>query len=118
MKTCKDCGIGINTVSMYKDRCKSCNQKKITSIIRYKNTGCSQEYYDILYKRQSGCCAICNTHVSMLKKNLAADHCHETGEIRGLLCTKCNMGIGYFDDDVVLLESAISYLKKGRSQNA
>ena len=111
MKPCKECGIGINTLSMYKDVCKSCNQKKITASIRLKNTGCTQEYYDILYARQKGCCAICGAHVSTLKKNLSADHCHTTGEIRGLLCIKCNMGIGYFNDDVVLLESAITYLK-------
>lgn len=99
-------------MSMYKDCCKSCNQKKITSVIRYKNTGCTQEYYDILYARQKGKCAICDTHASELKRALSADHCHTTKEVRGLLCNKCNIGIGYFNDDVVLLTAAISYLTK------
>ena len=38
------------------------------------------------------------------------DHCHQTGEIRGLLCNRCNMGIGLLDDDISRLEAAIRHL--------
>ena len=44
-------------------------------------------------------------------KRLAVDHCHKTGKIRGLLCTKCNIGLGYFNDDVILLKNSIRYLE-------
>ncbi|MCJ8163147.1 endonuclease domain-containing protein [Acinetobacter zhairhuonensis] len=50
-------------------------------------------------------CAICGS-----TKRLSIDHCHTTGDVRGLLCNKCNFGISYFSDDVSLLQKAIEYL--------
>jgi len=44
-------------------------------------------------------------------KDFAIDHCHKTGKIRGLLCIKCNTAIGLFQDDPILLRSAVEYLK-------
>ena len=41
---------------------------------------------------------------------LAIDHCHSTGKIRGLLCDRCNHGLGHFKDDINLLIKAIEYL--------
>jgi hypothetical protein len=38
------------------------------------------------------------------------DHGHETGEVRGLLCSNCNLGLGYFKDNPKYLEGAIKYL--------
>lgn len=74
-----------------------------------KNFGLSIESYEKLLKMQKGVCAIC-LQVCSTGKELAVDHCHSTGRIRGLLCTKCNMGIGFLDDDIKLLTSAIKYL--------
>jgi hypothetical protein len=44
-------------------------------------------------------------------ENLHIDHCHESGEIRGILCRGCNHGLGNFTDDVDKLRKAIVYLK-------
>lgn len=76
------------------------------------SVGINLEEYNRLFGLQEGCCAICGIHQSKLKKRLAVDHCHETGEIRSLLCSKCNCGLGQYNDDIVLLEKAIKYLKK------
>ena len=43
---------------------------------------------------------------------LVVDHCHITGEIRGMLCNHCNRGLGHFRDDPMLLEFAAEYLRE------
>lgn len=70
--------------------------------------GLSIEEYENILKNQNGGCAICGRKKE--KINLAVDHSHKTGKIRGILCMKCNHGIGYFNDDVLLLEKAIKYI--------
>lgn len=67
------------------------------------------EQYTGLLERQEGRCAICHEAVGELA--LAADHDHESGAIRGLLCSRCNNGLGSFRDDPALLQTAIAYLK-------
>lgn len=74
--------------------------------------------YDRLREEQKGCCAICGRsdpigRVSEWTQDywLAVDHDHETGEVRGLLCTTCNSGLGQFYDDPELLRKAIAYLE-------
>lgn len=67
--------------------------------------------YATLFEEQNGCCKICKRHQSEFKKKLAVDHCHETNTVRGLLCPKCNTGIGQFNDDIELMKIAIKYLK-------
>jgi hypothetical protein len=78
---------------------------------RLRKTGVTQEQYDGAYLKQKGVCAICSG-VEASGRELAADHCHTTGVFRGLLCMKCNRGIGYLDDDAVLVEKALNYLKE------
>jgi len=72
-----------------------------------------KEYNEML-DAQQGECAICHRHHTTLngrKKFLCVDHNHDTKEIRGLLCDKCNRGIGLFNDNKYLLQRAINYLK-------
>ena len=64
--------------------------------------------YIALCEEQGGLCAICQTFTP----RLCVDHSHETGENRGLLCHKCNVGLGQFNDNIQLLADAISYLAK------
>jgi Autographiviridae endonuclease VII len=68
--------------------------------------------YDEFFILQKGCCAICGKHQMELKRRLCLDHCHETGKLRGLLCSKCNTGIGMLGDDVTRLQSALRYLRE------
>lgn len=75
--------------------------------LRYKFKMTVTEYNEMLNK-QKGICKICK--LACIKK-LSIDHCHKTGKVRGLLCFKCNMGLGYFQDNKTLLNSAIKYLK-------
>lgn len=52
-------------------------------------------------------CSICGK-----RRKLHVDHCHRTGDIRGLLCRNCNIGLGHFYDSRQLLRQAISYLRE------
>lgn len=70
----------------------------------------TQEQYDFRFKQQGGVCAICKNPEPQLNKALAVDHDHKTGQIRSLLCSKCNLGLGHFKDSPELLQSAIQYL--------
>ena len=78
------------------------------------------------YKRmlleQKGVCAICgNPETTAHRKTgdkiraLAIDHDHETGNVRELLCYKCNTGIAQFRENIVYLANAIAYLQKHSS---
>lgn len=58
---------------------------------------------------QAGGCAICRNLNG--KRRLAVDHCHKTGKVRGLLCTRCNVGLGAFLDSIDKLKRAIAYLR-------
>lgn len=71
--------------------------------------------YKSILERQNGVCAICGQYETSRNqhtiKRLAIDHDHVTGAFRGLLCTRCNLAIGQFDDDPQLLLKAIGYLE-------
>ena len=69
--------------------------------------GLSIEDFEKIKIEQSNQCSICRKE---FVKTPHIDHCHKTGRVRGLLCLKCNRGIGMLDDDVGNLERAINYL--------
>ncbi|GGP31473.1 hypothetical protein GCM10010501_72640 [Streptomyces libani subsp. rufus] len=80
--------------------------------------GITAEDYEALLEAQGGACAICREPCTTGNR-LSVDHDHECcpgrrscGKcIRGLLCTRCNPGIGYFRDNVELLRRAVAYLE-------
>ncbi len=74
--------------------------------------GINNLQYDNILESQNNSCAICKKHKDEFSYHLVVDHCHATGKIRGLLCKKCNLGIGHLDDNIDILKSSISYLEK------
>lgn len=73
--------------------------------------------YNAMAEQQDYKCAICNIDVSEnIRANkqiaLSVDHNHATGELRELLCMKCNYGLGYFKDNADVLEKASKYILK------
>lgn len=82
---------------------------------RFKRHGLSFEHYIEMLTAQGGICAICAgtdpgaTH-GRKRRYFSVDHCHATRRIRGLLCTKCNTGIGMFRDNPDWLKRAAEYL--------
>lgn len=67
--------------------------------------------YNRMFEAQDGCCAICGKHQSELKQRLFIDHNHYTGEIRELLCCRCNHIVGGLESDVVETGLAMAYIK-------
>ncbi len=73
--------------------------------------GLTREGFQDLYDAQKGVCAICGRK-NKKKRPLCIDHDHDTGQVRGLLCYKCNLGLGMFYDSAKCLQRAIEYLEK------
>ncbi len=84
------------------------NQKKLKLSKRY---GISVETLDLMYVAQQFRCAICAVE-EWAVGTLHVDHDHRTNEVRSLLCKRCNIALGYFDDDPHRLEIAASYLRR------
>lgn len=86
------------------------------------NYGITPEQWDWLLAGQNDQCAICGDEIlpiatyqqSAGRKAAVTDHCHETGEVRGLLCSPCNTGLGAFRDDPSIVISAYAYLNSFR----
>lgn len=73
--------------------------------------GITLAQYDELLARQGGRCAICRRGPRP-DISLHLDHDHESGELRGILCFRCNNALGDFDDDPTLLQAALRYLRR------
>jgi hypothetical protein len=116
----------VRTVDQRNSHCREC-QKEISRERRKSDTekcdkacretrlrkkyGITIEDYDRMFAEQSGRCKICDTtDPGHGRRHLAVDHNHETGEVRGLLCYQCNLGLGCFQDNKESLEKAILYL--------
>jgi hypothetical protein len=70
--------------------------------------GLSTADYNAMLRQQNGACAICRRTSA---ERLCVDHCHKTNRVRGLLCRKCNTGLGCYGDDPDRIEAAIAYLQ-------
>lgn len=106
------------------DRCRECQKKDNNNWIKnnpekahtnkregnWKTHGITMTYelYKLLFDLQEGKCLICGSDND--KKRLSVDHCHKTGRIRGLLCAKCNTGVGMFRDSETNLKLAAEYV--------
>ena len=101
---CKEC---------YKENNKTHYLKKKRWKDIEKKYGISKKQYQDMEQKQKGVCASCGQEPKNRGKNgsFVVDHCHTTGAVRGLLCAKCNAGIGFFDDNPALLLLASQYLK-------
>ena len=68
------------------------------------------EQKQALIARQNNSCAICQYQFGQKSGDMMVDHCHTSGAVRGLLCDRCNRGLGYFRDNPSFLKNAADYL--------
>ena len=128
VKIYKDCKANLSLSSFHRNkvlsdgrcvRCKECSKarrraynakypermRKIQRRYRYNLT---EDQYTRLESITN--CQICNKSKEDCKVGLVIDHNHETSEVRGVLCSSCNKGLGFFKDNLRLLEQAAHYL--------
>lgn len=98
------------------NNCAQCSQhqmKKRSERAKWarleKLYGLSKSDYENMLKSQDFKCEICGTDISSKSH---VDHCHETGVVRALLCSRCNQAIGLLGEDLKVLSSAINYIEK------
>ena len=130
LRECKTCGIiKIKTKDFYsvkrlrlgkphiyyKNECKTCSIKdsRIRSWETY-GINITYEEYEKRYSECKGKCQSCGSEFDVLD----VDHCHISGDIRGLLCKKCNKGIGLLGDNKEGVEKALDYLMVQTSSNS
>lgn len=125
-KKCSDCGESKTVLGFYpcnnggrlgtKSECKHCHSiraktvehKVFTKVKRYNLTLLE---FLILGEYSNWECNICLDPITLTGCHV--DHNHKTNKVRGLLCKRCNMGIGYMKDNLFILSKAIQYLMEG-----
>jgi len=113
---CKPCH-NSDGLKRYRKNGGSEARKKITYKWNIKNLyNLETEDFNNMYEEQGGKCLICDTELRNVFKEIegsktVVDHCHDTEQVRGLLCGTCNSGIGLLKDDIELLKKAIKYLE-------
>lgn len=136
-KKCSDCKVILRRNEFYEKqtRCKACSmlrsrdfrktnpgydkrQRDPLAQLRYdlkRSYGITPEDRADLMDSQRGCCAICGESLRMDKTGCHVDHDHDSGAIRGLLCSWCNSLLGQAKDSPEILTKAITYLTKGQT---
>lgn len=80
-----------------------------------RDYGITRAEFEAAKEKQGGLCAICRRPQSKRGHDLHIDHDHSTGKFRALLCDPCNVGLGFFADDMERLAAAIEYLRTHRA---
>lgn len=111
-KNCKTCHLIQNKVAWHakpQDRLSRADRQWRHGL--RDRFGLTPEEYHALVGKQGGGCAICGATTDPDGRRLAVDHDHQTGAVRGVLCGRCNKGLGQFQDDPERLARAINYLE-------
>ena len=104
-RICKICGNEFISHCPKKYTCQECIKTKRDNTL-YRRYGISPNEYEKLIESNDGLCPICNE-----RKAFVVDHDHKTGDIRGVICNKCNLGLHYIENEK-LVEAMVNYLKK------
>lgn len=107
-------------IRVYEANAEGCRQMSTSSTParrreRERKYGLEAGDYERLSDANGGACWICDRPESVPGRSLAIDHDHQTGAVRGLLCTRCNQVLGRMADDADLLRKAAAYLDQARA---
>lgn len=110
-------GRAFGGISM-RSKCKRCTEIRKTKAFLKKKYKITYDQYLELLKHQKNRCGVCGSldHYNKRTGNLLLtffiDHDHNTGKVRGLLCSPCNHALGLFKDNIKSLKNAVAYLEK------
>ncbi len=99
-------------------RCRKCVADQVRGSDSAKSARFMHSYgitlgqHKQIYEDQEGRCALCGTWTPYRK--IHTDHDHVTNKVRGLLCARCNLGLGHFGDNIEGLRQALEYLEGGK----
>lgn len=115
-KACRECSAKYS--NDYKEKTgpevRKSQYRRSAYLKRLRKYGITEDQHISMRIEQDDLCAIClePQKPSKVAQELVIDHCHETGRVRGLLCSTCNISLGGFRDSPDLLLSAVAYLSR------
>lgn len=92
-------------------RCRGAERARVWA----RQYGTDSETIRRMWEAQGRRCAICR---AALGEKFHVDHCHASSKVRGLLCSRCNTGLGLFADTPERLRAAASYIERSRASAA
>lgn len=115
-KPCKHCGTEFKPNAPSHLYCsQECADIGLSERYLQRTYGIGYKDYQAMLEEQDSKCKICGSEGFTMgehhKMKLVVDHCHTSGNVRGLLCHNCNRALGLLQDSVPSLENAIKYLE-------
>lgn len=116
-KPCKGCGDVFKPSAPSELYCSDeCKDLGLTDAYLKRTYNITTEDYTEMLQKQKGLCKICGSSGFVMAKHhkmkLVVDHCHKSGNVRGLLCHNCNRALGLLQDSVSNLQASIVYLQQ------
>lgn len=110
-KICNICGKSKSIIFFGAKRsdCSICQRSR--KLFNYYGIN-SDEYERLLLEQNNKCACCLSSNAKNRHNRFVVDHCHDTGKVRGLLCDKCNTGIGSLSDSLEGILQAVAYLKR------
>lgn len=96
----------------------SYNPKAAKNTMLQWHYGMTLQEYEVLLATQGGKCAVCggseptNDYRTERPRSLAVDHCHVSGEVRGLLCSTCNRTLGLLGESIARTKALLAYMER------
>jgi len=115
-KPCRKCGTTFSPKAPSELYCSDpCRVTALNDRYLERTYGITWDDYERMLEEQEHKCKLCGSEGFLMDEKrhsmkLVVDHCHEGGQVRGLLCHNCNRALGLLKDDVDTLQKAIDYL--------
>lgn len=103
-----------------KDRWREANKDEVKakrSMANLKQYGISSQTYQEMLLAQGGLCKVCQSPPDGRWGKLNVDHCHTTGNVRGLLCLRCNRAAGLLKDSPSIAARVAAYLRQAQDKS-